>query len=83
MIEKFRCECAQTQLKLAILSTTTKWAMFKAIFCLNEAKKICVAWHNKDWANIATTEDWDKIKKQRTEKRNLEINRNFSWHLVI
>ncbi len=82
-MEEFRCGCAQTQPKFGILSTATEWATFKAIFRLNEAEEICVAWHNKGWVNLATTEDWDKVSGQVAEKPNLEINGNFPRRLVM
>lgn len=83
MIEEFRCECAQTQPKFAIVSTATEWATFRAIFRLNEAEKIRAAWHNKGWANVATTEDWDKVRRRVAEQPNLEINGNFPRRLVM
>lgn len=78
MIEEFRCEYIQTQPKFANLSTATEWAMFRAIFCLDEAEKIRVAWYNKGWAKIVTTKDWDKIRGQVAKQPKSEINSSFS-----
>lgn len=83
MMEEFRYEYAQTQPKFAIVSIRTEWATFRAIFCLNKVEKIRVTWHNKGQANVATTDDWDKIKRQLAKQPNSKINGNFPWRLVI
>ncbi len=46
-MEEFRCECSQTQLGVTMLTTVTKWAMFRAIFGIDKHEKIRVAWQNK------------------------------------
>ncbi len=41
-MEECRCECSQTQLGVAILTTATKWAMFQTIFGIDKHEKIRV-----------------------------------------
>lgn len=83
MIEEFRYEYAQIQSKFAILSITTEWATFKAIFCSNKIKKIYVIWYHKSWANIIITKDLDNIRRQIIKQLYLKINRNFLQCFVI
>ncbi len=47
LIEEFRCECSQTQSGVAMLTTATKWAIFRAIFGIDKHEKICVEGQNK------------------------------------
>ncbi len=82
-MKEFRCECSQTQPRVAMLTTATKWAMFRAIFGSDKHEKIRVAWQNKGWTKVETTKDWDKIREQVVEQLSPEDNRNFSWRLVI
>lgn len=46
MAKKFRYKYYQTQFTFAVSNTITEWAIFKAIFGLNDIKKVCIAWQN-------------------------------------
>ncbi len=83
MIEEFKYECSQTQPRIAMLTTATKWATFRAMIKIGKNEEICVAWQNKGWTKMKTMEDWDKIREQVVEQPSLEDNRNFPQHLVI
>ncbi len=76
-MEEFRCEYFQTQPGIAMLTTATKWATFRAIFWVDKNKEIRVIWQNKDWTKVETTEDWDKIREQVVEQPCPEENGNF------
>ncbi len=82
-MEEFRCECSQTQPGVAMLTTATKWATFRAIFEINKYEKIRVAWQNKGWTKVETTEDWYKISEQVIEQPSPEDNGNFPRRLVM
>ncbi len=82
-MEEFRCECSQTQPGVAMLTTATKWVTFRAIFGIDKHEKIRVAWQNKGWTKVETTEDWDKIREQVIEQASLEDNGNFPRRLVM
>ena len=82
-MEEFRCECPQTQPGVAILTTATKWDTFRGIFGIGKNEEIHVAWQNKGWAKVKTTEDWDKIREQVVEQPSPEDNGNFPRRLVM
>ena len=46
-MKEFRYDCSQTQPKFAMLTTTTKWAMFQASFGIDKNEEIRVTWQNK------------------------------------
>ncbi len=56
-MEEFRCEYSQLQPKVAMLTTATKWTMFRAIFGIDKHEKIRVVGQNKGWTKVETTED--------------------------
>lgn len=60
---KFRDENAQIQPKFTNLSTAMEQAILQAIFCLDMAKKLQFAWHNKCLAKIIIPKDYNIIKK--------------------
>ncbi len=82
-MEEFRCEYSQTKPGVAMLTTTTKWATFRVIFGIHKHEKIRVAWQNKCWTKVETTEDWDKIREQVVEQPSPEENGNFPRRLVM
>ncbi len=66
-----------------MLTTTTKWAMFRAIFGRDKNEEIRVVWQNKSWTKVEITEDWDKIRKQVAKQPSPKDNRNFLQYLVM
>lgn len=84
-MNEFKYECTQSIPIFAILSTTTEWAVFRAIFQLRYNKRtIGVPQRDEGWATVETVRDWDdKVKGQVAGQSSQENNGTFLRRLVV